>query len=191
MKTRIDFVSNSSSSSFICALEDNQFGILLSSFQVLDFDQYFDKFGKREVEEYQFYDKDRKMKFISDQEYAKQFATGNVGCLPEFARDSYAALDTYKKKEPPSGKYNYKDPEWKAFYDKEDALLHQVVDDCKTVLRPYWGETKFCYSEIEDNNCSDIAEIFECWSDEDLADERFVYVDSLKKLKFKRVYSNH
>lgn len=72
-----------------------------------------------------------------------------------------------------------------------DAKYAALVNYIKEGLRQEYGDMKFCYSEIEDNSSSTAAEEFDCWSDESLAQERFMYVDQLKPLKFHRIFNNH
>lgn len=102
--------------------------------------------------------------------------------------------------------------EWMAAVDKRDRMLsratygteayHKLQEDedkkcaalvnyIKEGLREDYGSMEFCYCEIEDSCSSQAAEAFSCWSDESLAEERFMYVGKLKPLKFERIFNNH
>ena len=189
MKTRTDFVSNSSSSSFICALEDNKYGVLLQDFKLLNFDQYFEEFGSRDLSEYWGYYKDSEnVEFVTSSRYSKMFGNGVYGYLPTNAKSAYDRLIAFKKTPKPK---DFNDPAWKERTETEQKLFDDVKAICKKVLEPNWKDAKFCYLEIDDNECSSSAEAFDCYSNEDLAHERFNYIGSIKPLKFMRVFSNH
>ncbi len=118
------------------------------------------------------------------------FGNGVYGYLPLNAKAAYEHLLAFKKLPDPEAK-NYNDPAWKDKVETEQKLFNDVKNICKEVLRPVWGNMKFCYLEVDDNETSAAGEEFGCYSNEELMSEKFNYVSNIKPMKFRRIFSNH
>ena len=161
----------------------------MQEFRVLDFDQYFDEFGSRDISEYWGFSKEEeKIEFVSPPRYSEMFGNGVYGYLPLNAKSAYERLIAFKKTPEPK---DYSSQAWKERNETEQILFNDIKNICKEVLRPTWGEMKFCYLEVDDNDTSAAGEEFGCYSNEDLMQEKFNYVSNIKPMKFRRIFSNH
>lgn len=193
MKIRTDFVSNSSSSSFICSLDDNQYGVLLKDFEVLDFDQYFEKFSKRDIcKEFQWNRKKTEARFVDWPTYTKRFAESVEGILPIGSEQLFETwMKAVDKRDQMMSRLTYGTEAYNKLQEDEDKKCAALVNYIKEGLRQEYGDMLFCYSEIDNDSSSIAVEMFDCWSDESLAQERFTYISKMKPLKFERIFSNH
>ena len=203
MKIRSDFVSNSSSSSFICLLSDNKYGILLDKFKILDLRAFLNEFGWRDLFDFNFDyrdDAESIVKYVSSQAFSKKFGQGAVeNTLPKTAKLAYEEYNNAlkKRKEMEQSKgidfYTGKDENANSLLEMIDQLQSKVLDKVYEALEPEWGKEKFCYLEVDDNMSFDDDECndFDCMSNEEKTEERFKYVCTLKPLKFWRVFNNH
>ena len=73
---RNDFVSNSSSSSFIVSNVDNKFDILLQNYDVLTLEEYVKHYIREDLFNYAFEFKKENIKYVSKAVFSKKFATG-------------------------------------------------------------------------------------------------------------------
>ena len=163
MKMRTDFVSNSSSSSFICTANDACGIELFNTSEQLSLHEYLERFGAQDVLYGEWWSNDkRKMKFVSDDELCRKFASGILYTLPFSAKEAYE-----------------NDPEdWK-------AMMPYVED----ALRPVWGDVKLEYYEAEDCSSYGPQSDEDYWSNNE---ESFLLnVFGHSKMKFSRVFNNH
>ena len=173
MKTRLDFVSNSSSSSYIIAAEDNVHLMVLSDPEVMTLKETLKKFGYRMFFPYwRTPAEELSMAVVSDDKFISMFLSDTlcklssnerIYCIPECASrafELYLKLDDIKTDEqyielnntvfkPEDGCLTtaLDDLNWKLRAEAQNA----VVDACYKVLKTKLGKMLFCYQEIGDN----------------------------------------
>ena len=172
MKTRLDFVSNSSSSSYIIAAEDNVHLMVLSDPEVMTLKELLKKFGHRlffpcwhiSTEEIRMaaVPNDKFISMFLYDTLCKLSSNGRIYCIPECASrafELYLKLDDIKLDEqykelnstifkPEAGSLTtaLDDMIWKL----RDEARKAVVDACYKVLKTKLGNMRFCYQEVED-----------------------------------------
>ena len=175
---RNDFVSNSSSSSFIVTAEDNKYDILLHDYDVLTLDEYVDHFIIRDI--FDFYyciEKIDNYRFVNDAQFNKAFAFSLRRTLPEQCKPLVEKLIDLKSK-------SENKVDCTEIYDK-------IKEICKKVLKLKWKDIKFHYSEVSDNFISDDDREDGIMDEEELTEEKINYFNSLKPLTFYKKFSNH
>jgi len=202
---RNDFVSNSSSSSFIVSHDDNKFHLLLSNPRVLTLKDYINEFGRRHIFNYWCYS-DREMdkiKFIAPPRFSKLFG-GNVNMtLPSTAKNYMEEYLSVYKSRPEGAKWDSK--EFKSWSERCETLMQKVMDCVYKAVEPEWKNVKFDFEEIDDNYIGDYGDYDNdedaehnydhenCDTMEEFVQEKIEYVEGLmgKNLKFFKVFSNH
>lgn len=181
MKTRLDFVSNSSSSSYIIAAEDNVHLMVLSDPEVMTLKELLKRFGHRMFFPYwRTSAEELRMAVVPDDKFISMFlfdtlcklsSNERIYCIPECASrafELYLKLDDIKTEEqyielistvfkPEAGNLTTEldDLVWKLRAEAQNA----VVDACYKVLKTELDKMLFCYQEIEDSYRG--AEVFE------------------------------
>ena len=171
MKTRNDFVSNSSSSSFICTYEDLDNISYRGERSTLDLRAYCEHYALDDVfGRWRWLDgiSKRSMKFVDDNELQDSFSSSIYYMLPTSAKkafDDYLAIDNDK-----SADYNVR-------RSKRDAAEKAIADKIYDALAPKWKDVKFACIDASDDN-----------GDEQYMEDAFWGGPSKK---FARVFNNH
>ena len=176
MKTRIDFVSNSSSSSFICTRADLDTISVYGDVDYYDVHHYVEYYWKRDL--FGFWDSpDAKVQFEPDEKYAKSYGYDPYRTLPESAK---AAYEEYKAAYAIANNMSYRttaEDERKAAWQKVDCLEKKVADAIWLVLKPKWKDVTLAEVNAYDDN-----------GDEESMRDSF---RSLQDPKFYRTFNNH
>lgn len=173
MKTRLDFVSNSSSSSYIIAVEDNPHMMVLNDPMLLTFKELVDKFGHRLFCPSAY--REFPVVEVSDDEFIKRFMddavfidSENGKCctyMPHSAIYLYAVHAALKNEHDSKSWINIKNElngDFVASSEEYDSLsefyvrLMQNTDAaiskaCYDVLEPKLKDMRFCYQEVTDD----------------------------------------
>ncbi len=175
MKIRLDFVSNSSSSSYIIAVEDNPHMMVLNDPQLLTFKELIDKFSHRLFGPSSFYIRTANAPIIevSDEEFLNRFMNDTVFVdnaehkikiyMPHEAIYPYTVSNTLQKERntvkwndvrkflngnnPTSKEYDALSEFYMQLLQASDAAVAQA---CYNVLEIYLKDMRFCYQEITD-----------------------------------------
>ena len=178
MKTRLDFVSNSSSSSYIISVEDNPHMMILNDPQLLTLKELVDKFSDRLFSPYNFVINisEAHIVEVSNEEFVKRFMNDTILVdnndhkikihMPHDAIHPYTVSKLLQKTRNTDkwsfirNTLNVNDYTSEEYDDLSEFYIQliQAADSainkaCYNVLEQYLKDMRFCYQEISDDYC--------------------------------------
>ena len=185
---RNDFVSNSSSSSFIVASTDNKYDVLLQDYDVLTLEDYIKHYIREDIFPY-YMDKKPDNKFLSDVKFNEAFGRGIGYKFPLSVKDDLDAYLTLSENRP-SG--NWDSDTVKNWSKNLNELFEDIKKKIFESLQLKWKDVKFHVKEVDDNFIDDEVEREDdVETNEELHAARIDYINSLNPLKFYRCFSHH
>lgn len=186
---RNDFVSNSSSSSFIVSAEDNKYDILLQNYRVFTLEEYIKYcFTEDCLGYYSPFSDDEKIRYVSNTVFNREFAYSIRRTLPFDCKDLMDQyIELYKKHQ----EYDYKSKQYKKYLEELEAVKDLLKKKVTEILEMDWKDVKFHQAEIDDHCYMEKERDDGIDSNEELVEERIDYMNSLKPLKFSRKFCHH
>ena len=190
---RNDFVSNSSSSSFIVSSIDNKYDILLQDYNILTLEEYVKHYIKEDILNYGILYKKEDFKYLSDMPYNKIFSKSLANTFPESTKDDVEAYLTLSNNRPNANWNSDVISDWSK---NLESIFNRIKNKIFETLQLDWKDVKFHAAEIEDDilYTSDGEEIERedmCTTETELVEQRIEYINGLKPIKFYRCFDHH
>ena len=150
MKTRNDFVSNSSSSSFICTSEDLENIAVYGSVDYYGVRRYVENYWKRDLFGYWGTPADTQIRFEPDEQYRNCYGSNSCWALPESAKAAYEEYKVAYITAKDLSEHNAKPDEREAAWQKTKLLEKDVVDAIWRVLEPKWKDVTLAEVNADD-----------------------------------------
>lgn len=190
---RNDFVSNSSSSSFIVASTDNKYDILLQDYDVLTLEEYIKHYIREDIWFYGYSDDKTIRKFLTDIKFNEAFSKGITNTFPISCKDDVDAYLELSKKRPNG---NWDSDIVRKWSENLNSIFDNITKKILSCLELKWKDVKFHAAEVDDNwiytkDGKEAEREDMCNTNEELVESRIDYMNSIKPLKFYRCFSHH
>lgn len=190
---RNDFVSNSSSSSFIVSSIDNKYDILLRDYNILTLEEYVKHYIKEDILNYGVLCKKEDFIYLSDMPYNKIFSKSLANAFPENTKDDVEAYLTLLNNRPNANWDSDVISDWSK---NLDSIFNRIKNKIFETLQLKWKDVKFHVSKVNDDilYTSDGEEIERedmCTTETELVQQRIEYMNELKPIKFYRCFDHH
>lgn len=158
---------------------------------------YLRQFGLREILAEDCWELSKQeMRFVTEQKFSSLFSTSGVRLvLPDTCKDLWQVHQMLRKELDGIYTMNNAAPgsseRVNKIIDAQDKNDTAILEKIEQALSNEFGDETFDYLEVSDNQGNYDENENGCYSQEDETKQRIELVDSIKKLKFWRKFSNH